>query len=146
MNNEDTELEAADIFREVAQLNFPKGQYVVVGGAVLAAHGIKHTQDIDIVASPELLEKLRQDNKWKITNRPSGDLGVCKGCVEVYPDVNCPAYYPEFKDLLDRVETIQGIPFASLNDVKLFKKGYGREKDIRDIKLIEQWLMKHTIS
>lgn len=35
---------------------------------------------------------------------------------------------------------IQGIQLASLNDVLLFKKGYGREKDMRDVELIEQYL------
>jgi hypothetical protein len=139
MDTEHSLLKAEDVLREVSQLNFPLGKYVIVGGAVLAVHGMKHTSDIDIVASPELLGHLRQNAEWKTANRPSGEPGVCKGCIEVYPDVNCPAYHPEFQDLLEHAELVEGIPFASLDDVKLFKKGYGREKDFRDIQLIENY-------
>ena len=140
MSTEQQLLQAKDIFQKVFALQFPIGQYIVVGGAVLAMHGIKNTHDIDIVGSPELLEKLRQDDEWHTANRPSGEPGVCKGCIEVYPDVNCPAHHLEFRDLLERGEAIQGIPCASINDVLLFKKGYGREKDLGDIERTEQWL------
>lgn len=44
--------------------------------------------------------------------------------------------------LFDKVEEIDGIPVISLQGLIEMKRFIGREKDIKDIKLIEQYLLQ----
>ena len=132
------------VIEEVRKLNFPLGSYVVVGSGVLAVHGIRFARDLDIVVTPELYKKCEREGwekQWHNTGQryvlhnKSGKLEV-----EVYLDVNCESYQPTTQELIERAQIIEGVPFISLKDLLLFKKGYGRPKDKPDIKLIEEAL------
>jgi len=57
--------------------------------------------------------------------------------VEIYLNVNCGSFNPNFEELKGRAQIIKGIPFSSLEDLRRFKKEYGREKDKKDINLID---------
>lgn len=129
-----------NIFEKVKSLDLPPDQYVVVGGGVLAARKIRETQDIDIVVTPGLFEEIKEQEGWREDTKPNGGPCLCKDMYEVFLDVNCDSYQPTTKELISRAETINGIPFISLHDLLLFKKGYGRPKDKPDIKLIEEVL------
>ena len=48
-----------DIFKKLKELNFPQGEYVVVGGAV-TAHGIRESKDLDILVTPTLYQQLQK--------------------------------------------------------------------------------------
>ncbi|MES2060152.1 MAG: hypothetical protein V4438_03915, partial [Patescibacteria group bacterium] len=56
--------EKPSIFDAVKKLNLPLGKYAVVGGGVLAAHGLRQYNDVDFVVTPELYEELKQDG-WE---------------------------------------------------------------------------------
>src|SRR3989344_8264129 len=60
-----------DIFKKLKELNFPSGEYVVVGGA-MAAHGIREAHDLDILVTPSLYQKLL-DQGW--------EQCLCEQCV-----------------------------------------------------------------
>lgn len=49
-----------EVLCEIRSLRLPADQYVVVGGAALAARGIRETQDIDLVVTPSLFEELER--------------------------------------------------------------------------------------
>lgn len=128
-----------NIFEKVKLLNLPIGEYVIVGGGVLKAHGIRETQDIDIVVTPGLFEEIKKEEGWREDAKHGGPR-LRKDIYEVYLDVNCDSYQPTTDELIERSEVINGIPCISLNDLLLFKKGYGRPKDKPDIQLIEEAL------
>lgn len=128
-----------NIFNQIKKLNFPLGKYVVVGGAAMAARGIKNTRDIDIVVTPDLFEKCKREG-WRPKLKPNGEIGLQKGIVEVYLDVNCGDFNPTTEYLIQSSEIINGILFLNLKNVIRFKKEYGKEKDARDIGLIEKYL------
>lgn len=130
-----------NIFEKVKSLNLPHDQYVVVGGGVLAAHGIRETQDVDIVATPELFEEIKRQEGWREGRKPNGGPALYMDIFEVYLDVNCDSYQPTTQELIKRANVINEIPFISLDDLLLFKKGYGRLKDQPDIKLITDALV-----
>lgn len=46
-----------NIFAKLKELDFPPGQYVVVGGA-MEAHGIRKSNDLDILVTPKLYQQL----------------------------------------------------------------------------------------
>jgi len=43
-----------NIFERVKKLNLPLGEYVVIGGGILEALGIRNTNDVDIIVVPKL--------------------------------------------------------------------------------------------
>lgn len=79
-----------DVVRELGCLNLPVDGYVVVGGAALAARGIRETEDIDLVVTANLFQKLEQAS-WHKRQRPNGKPGLRYGPVEAYLGVDCGA-------------------------------------------------------
>jgi hypothetical protein len=133
-----------DIFLELKKLNFPPDKYLVIGGAALAGRNLKQTRDLDILVEKNFLEELRKDSHWKYHPRiiPTEKAGLVneEGTVELYPSVG--KIDLEFEDMKTREETIEGVPFANLQDILLIKKSYRREKDLKDIELIETYLAR----
>jgi len=128
-----------NIFKEIQKLEFPVNEYVIVGGGSMMARGIKETYDIDIVVTENLFN-LCKDNGWQGHPKPNGDPSLRRENVELYLDVNCGDFNPTFEELRNRAEIINNIPFCSLEDVIDFKKRYNRDKDIKDINLIKEYL------
>ncbi|WP_336041424.1 zinc ABC transporter substrate-binding protein [Acinetobacter dispersus] len=121
---------------QLISLNLPTDQYVVVGGGVLTIHGVRETEDIDLVVTPDLFNKLKLT--WTQKIRPNGKLGLYKECFEAYLDVNCGICEKSFQALFENSNLIEGIHFIDLPTLAEFKRSYGREKDLHDLKLIEQ--------
>jgi hypothetical protein len=113
-----------DIFLELKKLNFPPDKYLVIGGAALAGRNLKQTRDLDILVEKNFLEELRKDSHWKYHPRiiPTEKAGLVneEGTVELYPTVG--KIDLEFEDMKTREETIEGVPFANLQDILLIKK------------------------
>jgi len=134
-----------NVIEEVNKLNFPIGQYVVVGSSPMAIRGLKEAHDIDIVVTPQLFEKCRIDGwetmSWTYPEKV-GQIYLKEGNIELYLDVNAGNFNPTIEELIERSETIQGVPFITLEDMISFKKAYGREKHLNDIKTTEEYLMK----
>lgn len=134
-----------NIIQKVKALNFPNNEYVVVGSGILEAKGIRETNDIDIVVSPDLFEKCKAHSWEQVpwTYEKIGQIYLRKAEYELYLDVNCKDFNPTLSELLERAEIIEGIPFASLEDTSNFKRAYGKPKHLRDIELIEQYRKEH---
>lgn len=136
---------AKDILEKVRSLNFPAGEYIVAGSAIMVMHNLKETKDIDIVVSSGLFDTCSADDSWeKIQYTYIEKLGkyfLNKREVELYLDVNHgEEFRPSLEELLSRAEYFEGIPFLSLEDLLKFKKSYGRPKDPAHIELIEECL------
>ncbi len=133
-----------NIFEKVKSLNFPTGQYVVVGSGILEAKGIRETHDVDVVVTPELFEKCKTEGWEQVpwTYEKIDQIYLKKGEFEVYLDVNCRDFNPTFSELIQRAETIDDITFASLQDTINFKRAYNKPKHLADLKLIEKYLQK----
>ncbi len=134
---------AMDIFEELRGLSFSPNQYVVVGSGIMAAKGIRNTNDLDIVVTPELFEKCKREG-WEVKpwTKPGkeGKEWLKRGAVELYLEVNEGDINPTTEDLLKEAEFINGIPFNTLERLVEFKRAYGRPKDFEDIALIEKYL------
>ncbi len=135
-----------DIFAEIKKYNFPTEEYVVIGGAAMAARGLKETNDIDIVVSQKLLEEYRTKEGWHRHERiiPTEEPGVAndEGTIELYPSVGGIAEM-DFARLKKNAEIIESIPFAGLDDVRIIKEVYARDKDLIDVAKIKAFLATH---
>ena len=57
------------IIDKIKELNFPSGEYVVVGSGILSALGIRESNDIDIAVLPKLHRELVANEEWKKDER-----------------------------------------------------------------------------
>ena len=130
------------IFEDVKKLNLPIGQYEVVGSGVMSAYGIRPHHDVDLIVTKNLFVILKNSGWQSVPNRN----GVLKsGNYEVDADYKYREYQPDHDELIRNAEIIEGVPFIRLSELIKFKTALGRDKDKKDIELIEQYLIKQKI-
>jgi len=135
-----------DVFKKLTELNLPLGQYVVVGGA-MAAHGIRPAHDLDILVTPILYEQLLnagyQQCKCEQCVRTSRLL-LKKDNVDILPNFMLGKYIGDTNKLIKQADIVNGFPFIKLKEFIKFKKELGRPKDLKDIQLMQDYLLnKH---
>ena len=120
-------------FDEARALNLPLGEYAIFGSGPMVVRGIREGRDIDIIVTKSLFEKLRDRYSEHIHEEKLelGKIELSSKCLD-YSD-------EEIGTLISTAETIEWLSFASLDEVVKFKKRLAREKDIRDIGLIEEY-------
>lgn len=133
-----------DIFTQVKSLNLPFGEYAVIGSGVMSAYGIRAHRDIDLVITEELFLDLKK-NGWKVKQiRPDFEV-VVFGIVEASPKmVTLDNYKPDIQKLIKTADNINGVAFTKLTEVIDFKRALGRDKDMKDIEMIEDFLQKNS--
>jgi len=135
-NNKQKSEEFKKKLDELKKLNLPTEKYAIFGSGPLAIRGIRNSRDIDVIVKKDLWNKLTKN--WSLTNTNNKFIRV--GEIEIYKD-----WEPWFKDinkLIDNAEVFDNIRFVKLEDVLNWKKASGREKDKKDIKLIEKYQTK----
>ena len=130
-----------EIVEKVKGLNLPAGGYVVFGSCPLAAAGLREANDIDMLVSDEVLTNLEQAG-WQQADKGKDDKPLTYGVFEAHNRWNFSSYSPTLEQLLDTANVIEGVPFASLEEVRKWKAASGRPKDLKDIELIDAYLSK----
>lgn len=138
------------ISERVKILNLPLGKYVVVGGA-MEAHGIRPANDIDIVVTEDLFEELIRKgwrvcecekcrDRWK---RGSQERILKSDGVDILSEYTWEdKYHADTGELIRDAEIIGGVPYVQLGELLKWKKAANREKDQKDVKLIEKFLQQ----
>ena len=117
-----------EIINIIKELNLKNEDYYVGSGSALVLHGIKEfTNDVDLAVS---------DNLWNLyvkngflPNSNNENLMEISNNVEFIKN-----WY------VDEVVKIENFPVASLDSLIKQKRNLGREKDFRDIILIENFI------
>lgn len=118
---------------ELKSLNLPEGSYAIFGSGPLAVRGLREAKDLDLLARKNVWDVLAK--KYPMNEKGTG-LQI--GNIEAFS-----GWLPWFEDpntLIDTAETIEGLPFVRLEHVVTWKRAMGREKDVRDLQLIEKYL------
>ena len=136
-------MDTNQVIFEIKALSLPIDQYVTVGGAALAVRAFRHTDDIDLVVTPPLFERLKSEG-WVQKSRHNGRLGLKRGRVEVYLEVNAQRFARDTDWLIAHSELVEGIPLADLNTLLGWKRAYGRDKDASDVELLEKVIREKT--
>ncbi|HYF29051.1 MAG TPA: hypothetical protein VEA36_01640 [Candidatus Paceibacterota bacterium] len=134
-----------DHLAEVRALNLPLGTYIVAGGSCLDVKGIRTSDDIDIVVTPEVFEELKSRG-WQVDlpfkekwNRER----LKHGYFEVYTDLSLEnGHYTPAAEIIPKAELIEGLAFMRLDELIYWKRINGRPKDLEDIRMIEAYLQK----
>lgn len=133
-----------DIFKKLKELNFPLGEYVLVGSGPLAARGIRKASDLDIAVIDKLWQELINSGNYKIEERYGRVFLAEKNSddVDIIKQLDWDAYSTTSEEAIKTADIINGYPFLNIAETIKFKKALGREKDFRDIKLLEDYCNK----
>ena len=119
-----------DIIKILKNMDLPLSEYWITSGAGLVIHGVKEcTNDIDLGCTTNLIEHFKK-----------------RGCK--YRVVEDNTRIMEINDItellenwvVDEIEFIDGLPVGTLESIKKQKAELGREKDLKDIKMIEKYI------
>lgn len=133
-----------EIITKVRELNLQKGSYIVFGSCPLAVAGIREANDIDLLVSDEVFAELKRAG-WQELYKSPDDIPLAKDVFEAHNNWNfstSQSYNPTLKTLLESATVIDGVPFASLEEVLKWKKASKRPKDLADIELINKYLAR----
>lgn len=120
-----------EILSKLKQLSLMPEQYCVMTGAAMVLYGMKpQTQDIDLGCTEKQFEELQK--RGYLSQEKKGNLCILiEDSIEIYRN-----WLPE------KIVYIEGIPLADIDCIRDFKQHLGREKDIKDLVLIDEFL-KH---
>ena len=127
---------------KVKALNLPLDQIIVIGSGILDQLGIRPASDIDLAASPDLMKNLSEKSgDWlkKFDDNQRFYFVKDDGSAEVWDGWEFDGQVVSYDDLLDYVVEYDGVRFVNLEFLYQWKKWRSREKDIQDVKLIDEW-------
>ena len=136
-----------NIVPRVQLLKLPIGEYCVFGSGVLEIHGIRKAKDVDVLVTEELYAKLVKSG-WKrrwFFWRTLWCKKIVLGDNEAFTNLYWGnTYRPITKELIQRAENFEGVPFLRLEDLLAFQKNLPRKKDKDGVRLIENFLRKSS--
>jgi len=131
-----------NIFKKLKELNFPVGEYVLVGSGPLAARELREASDLDIAVTDKFWQELLNSGDYKIEER-YGRLFLAENNsddLDIIKQLDWEAYPTTTEEAIASADIINGFPFLSIAETIKFKTALGREKDFRDIKMLEDFL------
>lgn len=127
-----------NLLKELNKLNLPKWTYVIGGSWPIGIRNLREVDDLDIVVTKELFEYLRQKSNQDISKHKLGHLEF--GEIELgytWQDSEEKAI-----KVINDSEPIEWYPFAKLKYVLEWKREMNRDKDKKDIELVNSYLKK----
>ena len=127
---------------KVKALNLPLDQIIVIGSGILDQLGIRPASDIDLAASSDLMKKLSEESgDWlkKFDDNQRFYFVKDDGSTEVWDGWEFDRQAVSYDDLLDYAVKYDGVRFVDLEFLRKWKSWRGREKDVRDVELIDEW-------
>ena len=127
---------------KVKALNLPLDQIIVIGSGILDQLGIRPASDIDLAASSDLMKKLSEESgDWlkKFDDNQRFYFVKDDDSAEVWDGWEFDGQTVSYDDLLDYVVKYDGVRFVNLEFLSQWKKWRSREKDVQDVKLIDEW-------
>lgn len=129
-------------FSFVKQLNLPINQYAITGSGALGIRNLREIGDVDIIVTSELWNLLAKqygiidENNVKKIILPGGIVEAFGEESFFVEEKNKDA--PSIADRIAQAEIIDQLSFESLEHVLYYKRKMGRDKDLKDISLIEK--------
>jgi len=127
------------LMKKFKELRLPNREYFVYGSGPLGVRGIREVNDLDVFVIDDLYEKLKGEYPQNVKEDKIeiGEIEIYSPWMWDWEDS-----VGDLKTVMKRAELIDGIRFMLLKDLITLKKKMGRQKDFKDIKLIEDYLRK----
>ena len=129
----------------VKELGLPLDQIIIIGSGILDQLGIRRSTDIDVAAGRAVLEEIARSDGWaeKLDKNQRQYLVRCDGSAEIWDGWEIDGRVIEYDELLDYAVEYDGVKFVNLDFLRRWKSWRGREKDVQDMRLIDEWRKKH---
>ena len=129
----------------VKELGLPLDQMIIIGSGILDQLGIRQSADIDVATNREVLEKIARSGGWaeKLDKNQRQYLVKYDESIEIWDGWEIDGRIVEYDELLDHAVEYDGVKFVNLDFLRRWKNWRGREKDIQDVRLIDEWRAKH---
>ena len=134
-------------FENLKKLNLPTDQFVVVGSGTLSIRGIRDSEDVDVIVTELLWNQMIKEypigmNSFGIQNLElENDIEILDPTQSIFGNSKI---VPR-KDIFEKADIFDVIKFINLDHLKMIKKKLGREKDLKDISLIDDYLKTKTV-
>ncbi len=134
-----------DVILRIKSLKLPVGKYVVFGSSVMEVHGIRKARDIDLIVDEDLYKELQRRGweRYWFFKRVLTCKALKKDGNEAFSNIKWKNYQVENEELFKNAEIIDGVPFMQLREYLRYKRLLPREKDKKDVKLLEEYLAKN---
>lgn len=119
---------------ELKQLKLPTDKFAIFGSGPMGVRGLKEVDDLDIIVKPGLWDELAK--KYA----PMEGKYIKIGNIEIFR--NWQPWFDMIDTLIDTADYIDGYRYVKLEYVLKWKKMYNREKDRKDVEIIEKYLDK----
>jgi len=128
------------LFQKVKELKLPENKYALFGSAPMGIRGLKECSDIDLVVTEDLWQEFKNKQGWeyKITENSVEYIQNSDSNIEIWHDWR--PWYQDVMPFIDNSEIIDNLPFVRLEYVLEWKRQFGREKDLKDVEIIEEFL------
>ena len=123
------------------KLDLPEGQFVVVGSGPMGTRGIRESQDLDVIVTATLWDDLIK--KYPTVNKGGIDYIVLENDIEIIDPVTgifSNSSVVPVEEIFEKADLFDGIKFINLDNLKKIKAKMARDKDLRDIELIDIYL------
>jgi hypothetical protein len=130
----------SNLFEKIKRFNFPQGEYAVFGSGPMCARGLRECRDLDVIASEEIFNECKKGANWELKRLDDNTEYLENDSIELYRNW-APGEW-DVKALIANAEIINGISFVRLEEVLKWKKMKAREKDLKDISIIEEYLKR----
>lgn len=126
------------------ELNLNPEKFVLIGGSVMDIHGLRKSDDIDVVVSEQAFQELKERG-WEADAEFKEKWGRERLKHDVFEVVTTVSwehmnYLLPFEAVRDMAHKIEGIYVQPLGMLLLGKKDNNRPKDQADCELIEKYL------
>ena len=121
-----------ELIRRVRALPLDAAHYWLVAGGAMVLHGLRaETRDVDLGCDSALADWLEERGCAVSGDRRDGRKIDYAEDVEIFENW-----------LYDEIVLVEGIPVISLPGLRAMKLAIGRQKDLRDVALIDERLKK----
>ncbi len=132
------------IFDSIKELHLASGHYAITSSGPLGIRGLRQINDGDLIVDDYLWNILTKKHTPETKNGLT-KIVLSEGLVEILGQGSFFNYLdpedPTVERQIRSAEIIDGLPFVKLKYIRHFKEKLGREKDLEDIKIIDQYLL-----
>ena len=115
-------------------------EFVIISSGTLAVRGIREANDIDLIVTEKAWKELIK--KYPVITKNGAERIVIGNEIEISCTFLLLSETLEIpvQEVFDKADIIDGIKYMNLEHVKIIKRKMNREKDLKDIALIDAYL------
>lgn len=126
------------LFQRVKDLNLPLGEYAIFGSGPMGIREMREMHDIDLIVFDKVFNEYLEKQGWEIKEIYGYRDWLKNDNLQIEMGRDWHEGW-DVEGMIRGADIIDGLPFVKLDYLIKWKKFSGREKDLKDIELIEKW-------